>query len=221
MASVDTEYQLSERQWHLAHLVAQQLVRRDTDPNELGKVMAYLRAIADRPDAGERFFKYLKTLSSQGDKIAHSQQTQEYFASMNEVCQEYLQGEVSKPEVLMQIIGWSFRLMRYYKEGVPPGERNQKFGEFKEQLQNHESQYKKSLKKLSQKQSFHVGQILEAEVIKKKQKGSEVTYNYLGVSFAEKEAKKFNLIPENKVVKVEIKSLKEDGTINHIKFVSE
>lgn len=68
-------------------------------------------------------------------------------------------------------------------------------------------------------ENLEVGKQLEAVVLGKRQKGSEVTYEISGVSFKEKEKKQFSEIPDNGSVVVEIRSLKEDGSINHVKFI--
>ncbi len=39
---------LTEIQWQIAHAIAQTLVKENTDVNELGKAIAYLRAYSDR-----------------------------------------------------------------------------------------------------------------------------------------------------------------------------
>jgi CRISPR-associated protein (TIGR03986 family) len=66
--------------------------------------------------------------------------------------------------------------------------------------------------------NFRVGQRLEARVIEKK-KGNKVKYEIDGFRYEEKESKQFKNIPESGQVIVEIKSIKDDGCINHIKFV--
>lgn len=76
---------------------------------------------------------------------------------------------------------------------------------------------KKKIEDFQKTHQFKVGDILDAKVIKKS-RGKKVTYEIEGISYTEKEQKKFDIIPENQIVKVEIKSLKEDGSINHIKF---
>ena len=53
---ITNSFNLSEREWQLAHIVAQQLVLAKADANELGKAKSYLRVVADQADAGQRFF---------------------------------------------------------------------------------------------------------------------------------------------------------------------
>ena len=55
-----TTESLTEAESQLAHNLAITLVKEHTDVNEVGKVIAYLRSIVEHPDAGRRFFSYLK-----------------------------------------------------------------------------------------------------------------------------------------------------------------
>lgn len=63
------------------------------------------------------------------------------------------------------------------------------------------------------------GMELKATVLGKKQRGSKVKYEIFNEIYNEGEKKSFSIIPESGMVIVEIKSLKEDGRINHVKFV--
>ena len=215
--SVSSDYTLSERQWKLAHAVAQQLVFREADANELGKAMAYLRAIADRSDAGEHFFKYLETLATQGHRIGHSKRTRGYFVSMNEVCQEYLKGEVGNPAALMQIVGWAFRLMRYYTEGVPPDVLKEMVAET-EALEV-QSERQAEIAEVVAQQEFEVGQQLDAAIAAIK--GNKVTYEILGtIRLTQKEPRKATSLSEGQSVRVEIAVLKDDGSIKKVQLLN-
>ncbi|MGA9380546.1 MAG: hypothetical protein WBV73_17420 [Phormidium sp.] len=110
---------LTENQWKIAHAIAQSLVQENADVNELGKAIAYLRNAVNQnqSDAGSKFFKYLKTLVSNGRQIGHSGKTSDYYRSIDKVCSQYLQNQSINADTLLQILGWSARLMRYYKEG--------------------------------------------------------------------------------------------------------
>ncbi len=206
---------LSERQWQLAHIVAQQLVLAEADANELGKAKAYLRAIAYQSDAGQRFFRYLQTLAKQGNRIGHSRRTQNYFTSMSNVCQEYLQDEASKPESLQMIVGWAFRLMRYYKDGVPPDSLQQIAQELVETevLSERQAEIAQAMESVDVK----VGTILDATIINIKR--VEVTYQILGsINKTNREHRKVNQLSIGQKVKVEVTELKEDGTIKKVKL---
>ncbi|GGA44709.1 hypothetical protein [Okeania sp. KiyG1] len=177
---------LTDEQWNVAHAIANNLTRDKTDVNELNKVISYLHIFIHRDNIGSDFFEYLETLENYGNEIGHSDQTHKYYEKIKRSCKKYLKKYENKPPVMLTILGWVSRLMKYYEY-------------FQKTYQ------------------FQVADILDALVIKKSQ-GNFVTYEIEGIPYKEKEAKKFDLIPDNQTVKVIIKSLKEDGSINHIKF---
>jgi len=202
---------LTEKQWQIAHAIAQSLVKEQTDVNELGKAIAYLRnAINQNPsDAGARFFKYLKTLVSNGRLIGHSGRTSDYYRSIDKVCSQYLQNQPADARTLLQILGWSARLMRYYKEGGLIGEITTPIAESTRQVE---------IAATTSTHNFAIGQILEAKVTAIK--GNKVTYEILGtIKLTEKEPKKAQTLSEGQTVKVEILDLKEDGSIKKLKWV--
>jgi len=207
---------LSERQWQLAHIVAQQLILASADANELGKAKAYFRAIADQSDAGKRFFQYLETLARQGNRIGHSRKTQGYFTSMSTVCQQHLQDEADKPESLQMIIGWAFRLMRYYKDGVPPDSLQQMAQELAETevLSERQAEIAQAMESVDVK----VGLVLDAIVAVIR--GNRVTYEMLdgAVRITQKEPKKASSLSEGQAIKVEVTELKDDGAIKKVKL---
>jgi hypothetical protein len=106
---------LTETESQLAHNLAITLVQDETDVNELGKAIAYLRSIIHQPDAGTRFLKYLKTLVTNGRQIGHSGRTTDYYRSMERACSKYLQNYQNNAHSMLKILGWAMRLMRYYK----------------------------------------------------------------------------------------------------------
>ena len=209
---------LSERQWQIAHIMAQQLVLAGADANELGKAQAYLRAIADRADVGEYFLQYLETLARQGDRIGHSQKTKGYYAAMREVCGEHLQADLNNAEALMQIVGWVVRLMRYYEKGMLP-EALQVLAEEGAAVEVR-SDRRAEIAKAIANIDIAIGTVLEATVAKIN--GNKVTYEMFGtVRLTQKEPKKAEFLTENQVVKVEITELKEEGSIKKVQLVNE
>lgn len=211
-----TEYTLetiTDAQWEIAHAIALTLVKDNTDVNELGKAVAYLRGYVHQPDATSRFFKYLKTLVSNGRQIGHSKKTTDYYISIDKACSDYLKN-ISEPHTILQILGWVSRLMRYYKDaGIPIGEIATSTAP------NVESTRQAEIAKASSSQKFTVGQILEAQVTAIK--GNKVTYEILETTqkLTEKEPRKAPLLSEGQKVKVEILDLKEDGGIRRIKCI--
>ncbi|NJK66173.1 MAG: hypothetical protein HC941_06300 [Microcoleus sp. SU_5_3] len=200
---------LTEHQWGIAHAIAQTLVKEQTDVNELGKAIAYLRASVNEPNAGTRFFKYLKTLVSNGRQISHSKQTPGYYWSIDQACSEYLQSEQTNPQKMLEILGWSARLMRYYKEAGPIEEIAVPVAE---------SGRKAEIAQIMQSQKFAIGQKLAATVIAVK--GNKVTYEILGtIKLTEKEPKKASSLQEGQSVQVKIVAIKEDGSMKSVKCV--
>jgi len=203
---------LTDAEWEIAHAIAQTLVKENTDVNELGKAVAYLRTIVKEPDAASRFFKYLKTLVSNGRLIGHSGRTSDYYRSIENACSDYLKG-VGNAYTILQILGWVSRLMRYYKDaGIPIGEVAISTPSPVESARQVE------IAKVVRSQDFQINQILEAKVTKIN--GNKVTYEILGtIKLTEKEPKKASLLKEGQTVQVKIVSLKEDGSIKSVKCV--
>lgn len=200
---------LTENQWQIAHAIAQTLVKEQTDVNELGKAIAYLRNAVNQnqADANSRFFKYLKTLVGNGRQIGHSGKTTDYYRSIDKACSDCLKGFQGDASTLLQILGWASRLMRYYKEAGPIGEVVTPVVESARQVE---------IAKATGSHEFAVGQIVEAKVTALK--GNKVTYEILGtIRLTEKEPKKAQSLSEGQTVKVEILDLKEDGSLRKVK----
>jgi hypothetical protein len=201
---------LTENQWVIAHAIAQTLVKEQTDVNELGKAIAYLRNAVnqDRADANSRFFKYLKTLVGNGRQIGHSSKTTDYYRSIDKACSDCLKGFQGDASTLLQILGWASRLMRYYKEAGPIGEVVTPVVESARQVE---------IAKAIGSHEFAIGQIVEATVTAVK--GNKVTYEILGtIRLTEKEPKKAQSLSEGQTVKVEILDIKEDGSPKKVKY---
>ncbi len=200
---------LSDNQWKVAHAIAQQLVLNEADANELGKAIAYLRAFGDQPDAGKGFFKYLQTLSNNGRTIGHSKKTSGYYETISEVCNESLRQYQEDPVAMQEILGWGFRLMRYYKNAVPTGELNAIATE------PIVSERQAEIAQVLQAQELQVGQKMEAKVTAIK--GNKVTYEILGtIKITQKEPKKFKILSEAQTVIVTITELREDGIVKKV-----
>ena len=202
---------LSEAQWQIVHAIAGTLVKEETGVNELGKAISYLRASVTQPDARARFFKYLKTLVSNGRQIGHSGRTSNYYRSIDKVCSQYLH-EQANPHTMLQILGWAARLMRYYKEAVPIGEiaTPPPTSATKMPTAPIESPRQIEIKAATQSQTFQVGQILEATVTNIK--GKEVTYTILEtIKLTVKEPKKYEILSVGSTVKVEVIELRENA----------
>ncbi|MEQ9669527.1 hypothetical protein [Coleofasciculus sp. G2-EDA-02] len=191
---------LTENEWKIARAIAQTLVQADTDANELGKAIAYLRNYAHQD--GTKLFDYLKTLVRNGRQIGHSKRTSDYYQAIENTCNQYLRAYQDHPSVVLHILGWSYRLMRYYQNAEPVGE-SARQAEIAEVVSTHD---------------FRVGQILDATVTAIK--GNKVTYTILEtIKLTEKEPKKAKSLFEGQTVKVEVVALKEDGSLKKVKCV--
>jgi hypothetical protein len=200
---------LTEREWGIAHAIAQTLVQDNTDVNEFGKAIAYLRNAVNQnqTDANSRFFKYLKTLVGNGRQIGHSGKTTDYYRSIDKACSDCLKGFQGDASTLLQILGWASRLMRYYKEAGPIGEVVAPVLESARQVE---------IAKAISSHEFAIGQIVEAKVTAVK--GNKVTYELLGtIKLTEKEPKKAPSLFEGQVVKVEVLDIKDDGSPKKVK----
>ena len=220
MATVESPIEaqaLTASQWQAAHAIAIELVKSETDVNELGKAIAYLRAAVSKPDAGSKFFKYIKTLVSNGKQIGHSGKTLDYYRSIENACDRFLRDYQADGLAMLQVLGWTSRLMRYYKT-APIGEL-EAISQERSAVPDVQAQRLAEIKASISSQEFKVGQIVDAKVFSKKDKGKEVTYEIVGTSLklTNKEPKKFDVLLVDQVVKVEITELKEDGIPKKIK----
>ncbi|MEH1945145.1 MAG: hypothetical protein V7L01_33690 [Nostoc sp.] len=208
-----TTESLTEAESQLAHNLAITLVKEDTDVNEVGKVIAYLRSIVEQPDAGRRFFSYLKTLVTNGRQIGHSGRTTGYYRSIEGACNQYLQSQQANPQTMLKILGWGMRLMRYYKVS-PIEEMSISQSPQVEQISERQAE----IAEVINNQKFTVGQILDAIVLSVK--GNKVTYEMVEtIKLTEKEPRKAASLKEGQVVKVKITALKDDGSIKNVKFI--
>jgi len=89
---------------------------------ELSKLITYLDSkikqnlyLDKKERKPSRFFTYIQQLAEHGKTIGHSNKTINYYESINGICNQYLRDYEKKPLVIIQILGWSQRLMRYYK----------------------------------------------------------------------------------------------------------
>jgi hypothetical protein len=203
---------LTDKQWEIAHAIAQTLVKEDTDANEVSKAVAYLRTVIDKNDATSRFLTYLKTLVRDGKMIGHSGKTPGYYRNIEATCSQYFKSN-SDALTILQILGWVSRLMKYYNNsGVPMGEITVPTAVVVESARQAE------IAKVTESQEFKEGNIIDAEVTKIN--GNRVSYEILGIiKLTEREPKKASVLQEGQTVKVKIVSLKDDGSIKSIKCI--
>lgn len=203
---------LTEQQWEIAHAIAQYLKSQKTDPNEVKKVLEYLRRFKSDNNAGQRFFQYLETLANNGKKVGHSTKTVIYYRNLENTCKEYLEPYKDNPEIILMILGWTVRLIRYYdKDSL---ETDQTIN------QTQQSQRQVEIEQAYQFQEFSENQYLDATVTDLK-KGNKVTYQLKETKqkLTEKEPKKIDKLSIGQSVQVKITKLEQDGKIKHVKYV--
>ena len=105
---------MEEKQWEIAHDIAFDLVDRGTDPNELGKVIAFVRQNKAESDIKNRLTSLVQRLSSTRNALIRSHQTQRFYRNIQESFEEHLH-DIEDTTDLLLILGWSLRLMRYYR----------------------------------------------------------------------------------------------------------
>ena len=105
---------MNEKQWEIAHNLASDLINYDADPNEFGKVLAFMRKYKKVDDAKDRFMLLLQRLTNSNNAPIRSGKTQRYYQDIQKSCKKHL-GSISDVSELIFILGWCMRLMRYYK----------------------------------------------------------------------------------------------------------
>ena len=106
--------QMDEKQWAIAHDIAFELVDRGTDPNELGKVIAFIRRDQGNKNAKDRLMLLVQRMANSNNALIRSRQTQQFYRNIQEACQQHLR-IINEIDELLRILGWSLRLMRYYR----------------------------------------------------------------------------------------------------------
>ncbi|MBE9011707.1 hypothetical protein IQ250_16000 [Pseudanabaenaceae cyanobacterium LEGE 13415] len=182
--------ELTTEQWNVAYKIAEALNREGVKVNELQKAIAYLRSF--NPNEGAKFFTYLQVLEREGYRVGHSKETPRYYRTLNQVCRQHLSGDVPK---MLQVLGWAARLLHYYSSGGLVAE---------------------VATSAIAAETVEVGQVLDATIEKKE--GMEVTYRVAGVKRSNTERKRHQDLQVGAAVKVEVVSLKEDGTIKKIRL---
>lgn len=105
---------MNKKQWSIAHDIAFDLVDWGTDPNELGKVVAFMRRYKDESEAKNRLLSLIQRLANTRNALIRSRQTQGFYRNIQEACETHLH-DVSDTGEILTILGWSLRLMRYYR----------------------------------------------------------------------------------------------------------
>jgi hypothetical protein len=205
---MQTTIEITESQWQIAHTIAIELVKAETDRNEFSKTISYLRAYADRENAGENFLNYLATLARNGNKIGHSKKTVEYYKDLDRVCQKYLKTHQKNVPKMLQILGWTSRLMYYYKKAVPTGELNNI--EYELEVVEVQPNRQVEIQRALASQHFAQGQKIEAKITAIQ--GNKLTYEILEtIKLSQKEPKHYQLLKEGQIVTKMLQNLLPSG----------
>ena len=105
---------MDKKQWSIAHDIAFDLVDWGTDPNELGKVVAFMRRYKGESDAKNRLMSLIQRLANTRNALIRSRQTQRFYRNIQDAFAKHLY-DINDTNELLSILGWSLRLMRYYR----------------------------------------------------------------------------------------------------------
>jgi hypothetical protein len=213
---------LTEHQWQTAHAIAIALEKEQTRldsgkdglRSELEKSIVYLRSYLNQDNIGQRFFTYLEILSRQGQKIGHSGKTKDYYKAISDICHQYLKVYENNPAVMLQIMGWVKRLMRYYHNPEILNDVN--LDEIRSNVGEITSKRQLEIAQIIENQSFERGQEIEAKVIGIKK--TEVVYEISGISLKQKEPKSYDKLTEGDHVIVEITVLTDNRFAKRVKY---
>lgn len=163
---------MDKKQWSIAHDIAFDLVDWGTDPNELGKVVAFMRRYKGEDDAKNRLISLIQRLANTRNALIRSRQTQRFYRNIQEVCETHLH-DVSDTSEILTILGWSLRLMRYYRVEPERAAEEQRRPQASRQTQQPRPTQTPQLPKELEKPKVKVGDRVNATILKKD--GFEVT----------------------------------------------
>ena len=162
---------MDKKQWSIAHDIAFGLVDSGTDPNEFGKVVAFMRRCKGESDAKDRLMSLVQRLANTRNALIRSRQTQGFYQNIQEACETHLH-DVSDTGEILTILGWSLRLMRYYRVEPERATEEQRPQEQK-QTQKRPTVQPSFRKKEEKKPKIKVGDKVSATILKKE--GFKVT----------------------------------------------
>lgn len=164
--------QMDEKRWAIAHDIAFNLVDRGTDPNELGKIVAFIRRHQGDDDAKNQLVSLLQRMADSRNALIRSRQTQRFYQNIQDACQEHLR-DINQPDELLLILGWSLRLMRYYRAEPQRASEEQRRSQEPKQTQKPRPTQTPQPTKPPEKPKVKVGDRVNATILKKD--GSKVT----------------------------------------------
>lgn len=93
-----------------AQALAADLAGAEVDVNEAQKVLAYVR----NKRQSTALFSYLDAVVTNGNIVIRSGRTMDYYRNLQRACTHHLDG--MEYDELLQTLGWSLRLLRYYRQ---------------------------------------------------------------------------------------------------------
>ena len=163
---------MDKKQWSIAHDIAFDLVDWGTDPNELGKVVAFMRRYKAESDAKNRLMSLVQRLANTRNALIRSRQTQRFYRNIQEACETHLH-DVNDTGEILTILGWSLRLMRYYRVEPERAAEEQRRPQVPRQAPEPRPIQTPQLPKEPEKPKVKVGGRVNATILKKD--GSNVT----------------------------------------------
>lgn len=157
---------MNKEQWAIAHDIAFDLVDWDTDPNELGKVVAFMRRYKGEDDAKNRLMSLVQRLTNTRNALIRSRRTQGFYRNIQEACETHLH-DVSDTGEILTILGWSLRLMRYYRVEPKRAVEEQRPRQAQQQTLKQRSTQTSQLPKEPEKPKVKVGDRVNATILKK------------------------------------------------------
>ncbi|MGI0493505.1 hypothetical protein ACN4EG_17115 [Alkalinema pantanalense CENA528] len=116
---------MKKRDWQVVDRLARYWVEQRTDDTEVRRLVSYLRQLIQRGEAmaGYRMFEYVRVLKMNGAAMQRSNQTTVHYEEICEGFEEFLEDYRGEPQRLLEVLGWTGRVMRYYKGGKEVGSR--------------------------------------------------------------------------------------------------
>ena len=165
---------MEKKQWSIAHNIAFDLVDWGTDPNELGKVVAFMRRCKCESDAKDQLMSLVQRLANSRNALIRSRQTQRFYRNIQEACETHLY-DVSDTGEILTILGWSLRLMRYYRVEPERAVEEQRRPQAPQQTPQLRHTQTPKTPKEPEKPKVKVGDRVNATVLKKD--GSKVRFD--------------------------------------------
>ena len=157
---------MDKQKWSIAHDIAFDLVDWGTDPNELGKVVAFMRRYRNESGAKNRLMSLVQRLTDTRNALIRSRQTQRFYRNIQEACETHLH-DVSDTSEILTILGWSLRLMRYYRVEPQRAAEEQRHPQVSRQTPEPRPIQTPQLPKEPEKPKVKVGDRVNATILKK------------------------------------------------------